>query len=158
MFWFLLQEEALSAFVEPETLDGTNQYFCERCGRKCDAHKVNQSFLVPLLQENCYEENERNYQSFNCHELTVFDRCVQGLKFQTFPYLLTLQLKRFDFDYSTMHRIKLNDRSEIEGFSDFISFNFIISFFSFFLLLFIVSFEICKDDQRTTDRISLYKL
>jgi len=27
-----------------------------------------------------------------------------------FPYLLTLQLKRFDFDYSTMHRIKLNDR------------------------------------------------
>lgn len=27
-----------------------------------------------------------------------------------FPYLLTLQLKRFDFDYTTMHRIKLNDR------------------------------------------------
>ena len=36
---------------------------------------------------------------------------TQGLKFLEFPYLLTLQLKRFDFDYSTMHRIKLNDRS-----------------------------------------------
>lgn len=35
---------------------------------------------------------------------------LQGLRFLHFPYLLTLQLKRFDFDYTTMHRIKLNDR------------------------------------------------
>jgi len=35
-----LQDEALRAFVEPETLDGSNQYFCEKCARKCDAHKV----------------------------------------------------------------------------------------------------------------------
>lgn len=34
----------------------------------------------------------------------------QGFKFQHFPYILTLHLKRFDFDYSTMQRIKLNDR------------------------------------------------
>uniref|UniRef100_A0A131YMV4 Ubiquitin carboxyl-terminal hydrolase 47 n=1 Tax=Rhipicephalus appendiculatus TaxID=34631 RepID=A0A131YMV4_RHIAP len=65
-------EEALRAFVTPETLDGCNQYSCERCARKCDAHK--------------------------------------GLKFVRFPYLLTLQLKRFDFDPATMHRIKLNDK------------------------------------------------
>lgn len=65
-------QEALRAFVTPETLDGSNQYHCERCGRKCDAHK--------------------------------------GLKFVRFPYLLTLQLKRFDFDPATMHRIKLNDK------------------------------------------------
>ncbi|KAM8940149.1 ubiquitin carboxyl-terminal hydrolase 47 isoform 2-T2 [Pelodytes ibericus] len=65
-------EEALNAFVQPETLDGPNQYFCERCKKKCDARK--------------------------------------GLRFLHFPYLLTLQLKRFDFDYSSMHRIKLNDR------------------------------------------------
>ncbi|XP_066151071.1 ubiquitin carboxyl-terminal hydrolase 47 [Euwallacea fornicatus] len=65
-------EEALRAFVQPETLDGNNQYFCEKCNKKCDAHK--------------------------------------GLKFTKFPYLLTLHLKRFDFDYSTMHRIKLNDK------------------------------------------------
>lgn len=43
--------------------------------------------------------------SFLC---SVF--CLQGLRFLHFPYLLTLQLKRFDFDYTTMHRIKLNDR------------------------------------------------
>uniref|UniRef100_A0A4W3GM19 Ubiquitin carboxyl-terminal hydrolase 47 n=1 Tax=Callorhinchus milii TaxID=7868 RepID=A0A4W3GM19_CALMI len=65
-------EEALQAFIQPETLDGPNQYLCERCKKKCDARK--------------------------------------GLKFLHFPYLLTLQLKRFDFDYTTMHRIKLNDR------------------------------------------------
>ncbi|GLH00204.1 Ubiquitin carboxyl-terminal hydrolase 47 [Gryllus bimaculatus] len=65
-------EEALRAFVQPETLDGNNQYFCEKCNKKCDAHK--------------------------------------GLKFSKFPYLLTLHLKRFDFDYTTLHRIKLNDK------------------------------------------------
>ncbi|KAG8438305.1 hypothetical protein GDO86_008837 [Hymenochirus boettgeri] len=65
-------EEALHAFIQPETLDGANQYFCERCKKKCDARK--------------------------------------GLRFLHFPYLLTLQLKRFDFDYTSMHRIKLNDR------------------------------------------------
>ncbi|XP_039286444.1 ubiquitin carboxyl-terminal hydrolase 47 isoform X2 [Nilaparvata lugens] len=65
-------EEAMRAFVQPETLDGNNQYHCESCQKKCDAHK--------------------------------------GLKFSKFPYLLTLHLKRFDFDYTTMHRIKLNDK------------------------------------------------
>uniref|UniRef100_A0A336ME11 Ubiquitin carboxyl-terminal hydrolase 47 n=1 Tax=Culicoides sonorensis TaxID=179676 RepID=A0A336ME11_CULSO len=65
-------EEALRAFVQPETLDGNNQYHCETCDKKCDAHK--------------------------------------GLKFTKFPYILTLHLKRFDFDYQTMHRIKLNDK------------------------------------------------
>uniref|UniRef100_H3AQ70 Ubiquitin carboxyl-terminal hydrolase 47 n=1 Tax=Latimeria chalumnae TaxID=7897 RepID=H3AQ70_LATCH len=69
---FASVEEALQAFVQPEILDGPNQYFCERCKKKCDARK--------------------------------------GLRFLHFPYLLTLQLKRFDFDYTTMHRIKLNDR------------------------------------------------
>ncbi|VDL73312.1 unnamed protein product [Nippostrongylus brasiliensis] len=65
-------EEALQAFVTPELLEGSNQYFCERCNSKQDAHK--------------------------------------GLRVTEFPYLLTIQLKRFDFDYNTMHRIKLNDR------------------------------------------------
>ncbi|XP_026465548.1 ubiquitin carboxyl-terminal hydrolase 47-like isoform X2 [Ctenocephalides felis] len=65
-------EEALKAFVQPETLEGQNQYHCETCQDKCDAHK--------------------------------------GLKFKHFPYLLTLHLKRFDFDYNTLHRIKLNDK------------------------------------------------
>ncbi|XP_055533774.1 ubiquitin carboxyl-terminal hydrolase 47 isoform X2 [Wyeomyia smithii] len=65
-------EDAMRAFVQPEILDGNNQYHCETCNKKCDAHK--------------------------------------GLKFTKFPYILTLHLKRFDFDYQTFHRIKLNDK------------------------------------------------
>uniref|UniRef100_A0A7G3B1T1 Ubiquitin carboxyl-terminal hydrolase 47 n=1 Tax=Lutzomyia longipalpis TaxID=7200 RepID=A0A7G3B1T1_LUTLO len=65
-------EEALRAFVQPETLEENNQYSCDTCNKKCNAHK--------------------------------------GLKFSKFPYILTLHLKRFDFDYQTMRRIKLNDK------------------------------------------------
>ncbi|KZC08270.1 PREDICTED: ubiquitin carboxyl-terminal hydrolase 47 [Dufourea novaeangliae] len=65
-------EAALKAFVQYETLEGSNQYHCEKCNKKCDAHK--------------------------------------GLKFTKFPYLLTLHLKRFDFDFKTFHRVKLNDK------------------------------------------------
>ncbi|XP_066582168.1 ubiquitin carboxyl-terminal hydrolase 47 [Prorops nasuta] len=65
-------ELAMNAFVQPETLEGNNQYHCEKCNKKCNAHK--------------------------------------GLRFSKFPYLLTLHLKRFDFDYNTFHRIKLNDK------------------------------------------------
>ena len=35
---------------------------------------------------------------------------TQGLRFTHFPQLLTFQLKRFDLDYTTLQRIKLNDK------------------------------------------------
>ena len=35
-----VQEESMDAFVQPETLEGTNQYFCAKCNKKCNAHKV----------------------------------------------------------------------------------------------------------------------
>lgn len=40
---------------------------------------------------------------------------VKGLKFDRLPYLLSLQLKRFDFDYTTFQRIKLNDEVRGQG-------------------------------------------
>ena len=36
----MFQEEALDGFVDPETLKGDNQYYCDKCKKKCDAHKV----------------------------------------------------------------------------------------------------------------------
>lgn len=95
------QEEALQAFIQPETLDGPNQYFCERCKKKCDARKVN------ATTAGCGTRGAvgNNHILIFCLSLSS-----QGLRFLHFPYLLTLQLKRFDFDYTTMHRIKLNDR------------------------------------------------
>ncbi|EJW70916.1 hypothetical protein WUBG_18176, partial [Wuchereria bancrofti] len=64
-------EEALHAFIKPEVLEGSNQYYCEGCKRKQNA--------------------------------------LKGLRIIKFPYLLSIQLKRFDFDCNTLHRIKLND-------------------------------------------------
>lgn len=95
-----LQEEALQAFIQPETLDGPNQYFCERCKKKCDARKV----TVAKAGGTRVTIKDGHVLIF-CLSLSS-----QGLRFLHFPYLLTLQLKRFDFDYTTMHRIKLNDR------------------------------------------------
>ena len=47
------------------------------------------------------------YKCSKCDSLTDAHK---GLKFTKFPYVLTIHLKRFDFDYQTFHRIKLNDK------------------------------------------------
>ena len=44
-----MQKEALTAFVQPGTLDGDNQYFCEQCNKKCNAHKVSIVNLYTLV-------------------------------------------------------------------------------------------------------------
>jgi len=36
----VFQTEAMRAFCAPEVLDGNNQFYCERCQTKRDAHKV----------------------------------------------------------------------------------------------------------------------
>ena len=40
------------------------------------------------------------------------------------PYILTLQLKRFDFDYSTMRRIKIKDRVSFEQVLEYAAFSY----------------------------------
>jgi len=52
-------------------------------------------------------ESDNQYKCEKCNKKVD---AIKGLKFSSFPYLLTLQLKRFDFDYDTLRRIKLNDR------------------------------------------------
>ena len=60
-------EEALAAFLEPEVLDGANQYTCDKCKCSRDAFK--------------------------------------GIKLTKLPRVLTIGLKRFDFDLSTLTRV-----------------------------------------------------
>ena len=60
---------ALSAFLEPETLDGDNAYYCEACACKRPA--------------------------------------LKGTRLVTLPPILCVGLKRFDFDFATLTRIKL---------------------------------------------------
>jgi len=47
---------------------------------------------------------------YNCEKCAKKVDAIKGLKIEKLPYLLTLQLKRFDFDLQTMRRVKLNDR------------------------------------------------
>ncbi|XP_076039758.1 ubiquitin carboxyl-terminal hydrolase 47-like isoform X2 [Oratosquilla oratoria] len=47
---------------------------------------------------------------YKCSKCNNLCDAHKGLKFTRFPYLLTIHLKRFDFDYQTLHRIKLNDK------------------------------------------------
>lgn len=47
---------------------------------------------------------------YKCSRCDKLCDAHKGLKFTRFPYLLTIHLMRFDFDYQTLHRIKLNDK------------------------------------------------
>ena len=49
ILFFKTQREALLAFIEPELLEGNNQYFCEKCNKKCDAHKMMRFTKLPYL-------------------------------------------------------------------------------------------------------------
>lgn len=50
---------------------------------------------------------DNKYHCENCAEKTD---AKKGMKLKKIPYVLALQLKRFDLDYSTMQRKKINDR------------------------------------------------
>eukprot|EP00817_Percolomonadidae_sp_ATCC50343_P006605 CAMPEP_0117429958 /NCGR_PEP_ID=MMETSP0758-20121206/9486_1 /TAXON_ID=63605 /ORGANISM="Percolomonas cosmopolitus, Strain AE-1 (ATCC 50343)" /LENGTH=1154 /DNA_ID=CAMNT_0005217475 /DNA_START=13 /DNA_END=3473 /DNA_ORIENTATION=- len=64
--------KSLKAYIEPEMMDGDNQWYCEALDKKVDA--------------------------------------VKGIQFKTFPDILTLHLKRFDYDRRTWQPIKLGHK------------------------------------------------
>ncbi|KAG6612398.1 putative ubiquitin-specific protease [Phytophthora cinnamomi] len=66
--------ESLELYVQGETLEGENAYFCERAQRKVSATKR---------------------------------VCIK-----TLPQTLVCHLKRFEFDYDTMEKVKINDYLE----------------------------------------------
>lgn len=66
--------ESLELYVQGETLDGENAYFCERLQRKVSATKR---------------------------------ICIK-----TLPQTLVCHLKRFEFDFDTMEKVKINDYLE----------------------------------------------
>lgn len=66
--------ESLALYVQGESLEGENAYFCEREQRKVSATKR---------------------------------ICIKSL-----PHTLVCHLKRFEFDYSTMEKMKINDYLE----------------------------------------------
>lgn len=47
---------------------------------------------------------------YSCEKCSLRTNAKKGLKFSKLPYILALQLKRFDLDCTTMQRKKINDR------------------------------------------------
>lgn len=47
---------------------------------------------------------------WNCDQCATKVDAFKGLQFSRLPYFLTLQLTRFDYDYATWRRIKLNNK------------------------------------------------
>ncbi|XP_057313910.1 ubiquitin carboxyl-terminal hydrolase 47-like isoform X1 [Hydractinia symbiolongicarpus] len=72
--------------------------------------KALEAFVTP---ETLNENNQ-----YHCSKCDSKQDAHKGLKFISFPYLLTIQLKRFTFDYNTLQRIKLHDRLTFPFFID----------------------------------------
>ena len=68
--------EALDSFIQGDSLEGSNAYYCDKCKRKVDA-----------IKRHCLLE---------------------------MPNVLIVVLKRFDFNYETLQRVKINDYCEFE--------------------------------------------
>jgi len=66
---------------------------------------VEEALMKFVQPEMLVEDNQ-----YSCEKCKKKVDAKKGLKITSFPYLLTLQLKRFDFDYESFRRIKLNDR------------------------------------------------
>ena len=61
--------------------------------------------LDAFVQPEILDENN----SYFCDKCNKMCKAHKGLKFESFPYIVSLQLNRFDFDYSTMSRFKLSN-------------------------------------------------
>jgi ubiquitin carboxyl-terminal hydrolase 47 len=67
-----------------------------------DIYKALDKYVEPeLLTEG------NQYTCENCNKKVD---ALKGLRFKDLPFLLCLHLKRFDFDWATVERIKLNNR------------------------------------------------
>ena len=81
----------MRAFVQPETLEGRDQYFCEKCNKKCDAHKVSRSCLygAQWLSGRVLDFRRRGcrYWTYQCH-------CVVSLSKSIYPCLVLVQPRK----------------------------------------------------------------
>ena len=75
-------------------------------GKDLEMMKSVEEAMELFLQPEILKDDNQ----WDCPNCNVKRNAIKGLKFQTLPYMLALQLKRFDFDYNTCARIKLNDR------------------------------------------------
>ncbi|KAK0395740.1 hypothetical protein QR680_001407 [Steinernema hermaphroditum] len=71
-----------------------------------EAFKSVQEALHAFVRQELLTDRNK----YACEACDSLQDGLKGLRMTEFPYLLAIQLKRFDYDYSLGHRVKLNER------------------------------------------------
>jgi ubiquitin C-terminal hydrolase len=72
--------------------------------------KVYNDSITKALENYRKPENLTGDNKYDCSVCSSKQDATKGLKLKHLPYVLVMQLKRFDLDYTTFQRIKLNDK------------------------------------------------
>lgn len=75
-----------------------------------DFDKIYNDSVEKALKSYVKPDKLTGDNQYFCENCDSKQDALKGLKFETLPYVLVLQLKRFDLDYTTFQRIKLNDK------------------------------------------------
>lgn len=77
---------------------------------KNEFDKIYNDSVETALGNYTKPDNLTGDNKYFCSNCNAKQDALKGLSIDRFPYILVLQLKRFDLDYNTMQRIKLNDK------------------------------------------------
>mmetsp|Transcript_6713 Transcript_6713/g.11933 ORF Transcript_6713/g.11933 Transcript_6713/m.11933 type:complete len:1054 (+) Transcript_6713:8001-11162(+) len=75
-----------------------------------DFDKVYNDSITKALENYRKPEFLSGDNKYECSNCASKQDATKGLKFKKLPYIFFMQLKRFDLDYTTFQRIKLNDK------------------------------------------------
>ena len=115
-------ENLIKSLYEGEMTDYVKCLECQRESSRSDTY-LDLSLTVrndfDKIRNDSIEKAINNYikpellnegNQYNCEACNKKVDAKKGLKINKFPYLLVLQIKRFDLNYMTLQRIKLNDK------------------------------------------------
>ena len=115
-------ENLISSLYEGEMTDYVKCLTCQSESRRTDKfldlsltvrndfENVKTDSIEKALQNYIKPELLNGGNQYRCDLCNIKVDAVKGLKIEKFPYILVLQIKRFDLNYQTLQRIKLNDR------------------------------------------------
>ncbi|XP_069976340.1 neurofilament heavy polypeptide, partial [Penaeus vannamei] len=114
------QSDLINSLYEGKMKDYVKCLECGNEGAREDTYLDIPLPIRPFGSSSAYKSVEEALRAFvepelltgnnkyKCSKCDSLCDAHKGLKFTRFPYLLTIHLMRFDFDYQTLHRIKLN--------------------------------------------------
>ena len=116
------EENMINTLYQGETFDYVKCLHCENQSERSDTF-LDLSLTVKSPFDNIYndslEKSLYNYikveelkgdNQYFCGKCNTKQDATKGIRFRKLPYILVMQLKRFDLDYDTLQRIKLNDK------------------------------------------------